>query len=306
MTIQNHKIPYVFLTSHAYSGSTLSSFLLGTHPEIATVGELKGPAYHLDLASYRCSCGNLFQECPFWLRVTDVVNRHGLNYALNQYLETSFELGGSNLARRLRTKSLRNNGLEHLRDSLVTAFWPGHRQAMKERLRRNEVFAQAILEVSGKSVFLDATKDPMRIRYLRASDRFDFFVIHLVRDVRGVVRSIMTRRPEMTVKQATRHWLQCEQNIKRHLAEVPAERQLFVRYEDLASDTLVTLNKIFSFLGLPHMQDLSNYRQVEYHIMGNKMRKLNNTEIRKDERWRTYFSESQLRTIHKLVNSGSN
>ncbi len=305
MIMENDKIPYIFLTSHAYSGSTLFSFLLGMHPEIATVGELKGPAPHLDLTAYRCSCGNLFQECPFWLKVTEVVNKHGLNYSLDQYLETSFEVGTNNLARRMRTKSLRNNRLEHLRDFVVTAFWPGHRQEMKERLQRNEIFAQAILKVSGKPIFLDATKDPMRIRYLRWSDRFDIYVIHLIRDVRGVVTSIMSRRPEITVKQAAQHWLQCEQNIKRHLSEVSTDRQFLVSYEDLASDTLTTLNKIFTFLGVKQINDLNDYRQVEHHIMGNKMRKQSSTKIQKDERWRTFLSESQLKIIDQLVNSNN-
>jgi hypothetical protein len=298
---QNDKTPFVFLTSHAFSGSTLSSFLLGAHPEIATAGMLTGPAYHLNLDTYRCSCGNLFQECPFWLQVTQVVNKYGLNYSLNQYLDTRFELGRSELTRRLRTKSLRYNRLEHLRDACVETFWPGHHLEMEQCLRRNEIFARAITEVSGKPFFLDTSKDPMRIRFLRRSTQLDFYVIHLVRDVRGVVTSIMSRRSEMTIKQAARHWLQCEQNIKRQLVDVPPERQILVQYEDLVADTLTTLNRIFAFLGISQLNDISNYHQKEQHIFGNKMRKASTSEIKQDERWRTFLSPTQLQTIQKTV-----
>jgi hypothetical protein len=117
--MEKNKIPYIFLTSHAYSGSTLTSFLLGSHPEIATVGMLTGPAAHLDLNTYRCSCGQLFQQDPFWQAVTAAVNRYGISYSLNRHLGTRIELGSNSLLRRIRTDSLRRNTVEEIRDWLM-------------------------------------------------------------------------------------------------------------------------------------------------------------------------------------------
>ncbi len=299
--MEERKIPYVFLTSHAFSGSTLTSFLLGAHPEIATVGMLTGPATHLDLKTYRCSCGNLFQQDPFWQDVTTAVNQYGVSYSLNQHLGTRIEFGSNNLIRQIRTGSLRSNALEKFRDWLMFNLWPGHKQAMLELVHRNEIFAQAILDVSGKPVFLDTSKDPMRLRYLRLSPRIDLYVIHLVRDVRGVVASIMSRRSDMTVKQATNHWLVAEHNIRRHLESVPESRQILVHYEDIATNPLQTLNRLFTFMGVKPLEQMVDFREADNHILGNKMRKRSSSEIKLDERWQTVLSESQLQLISKIT-----
>ncbi len=296
-----NRIPYVFLTSHAFSGSTLSSFLLGAHPQIATVGMLTGPASHLDLAKYECSCGLLFQEDPFWQAVTAVLHRLGLPYQLDQYFDTRFDLGRTPLIQRLRSQSLRSNRLEHWRDGVLGTLWPRHRQELLARVQRNELFARAILEVAGKPIFLDTSKDPLRIRYLQLSPHIDLYVIHLVRDVRGVVASIRSRKPEVTVAQATHHWLRAEENIRRLRQEVAPERQLEVRYEEIAGNTLPTLNRLFAFLGARPLTSLGHFREAEHHILGNKMRKNAGAEIRLDERWRTVLSPEDQQMIARLA-----
>jgi hypothetical protein len=295
------KIPFVFLTAHAFSGSTLTSFLLGSHPEIATVGELTGPAAHINLRQYPCSCGRLFQEDPFWQAVATAVNQQGLSYSLDQYLDTRFDLGSTAVTQRLRTQSLRHNGLEQARDWFMFHFWPGHQKEMLERVRRNELFARAILQVTGKPIFLDTSKDPMRIRYLQLSPNVDLYVIHLVRDVRGVAASVLSRKPAVTARQAAESWLAREQNIQRLLTAVPPTRQIKVCYEEIAGNTLATLNRLITFVGAQPLDTLADFREAEQHILGNKMRKQATSEIRLDERWRTALSPEQLRTIDQVI-----
>jgi hypothetical protein len=300
---QNEKIPFVFLTSHAFSGSTLTSFLMGTHPDIATVGELTGPAARANLQEYPCSCGRKFQEDPFWQAVAAAANRHGLTYSLNQYLDTRFDLGNSTLMQRLRSQSMRNPRLEVWRDWMMFHLWPGHQKALDERVRRNEIFVQAILEVTGKSIFLDTSKDPMRIRYLQRSSLFDLYVIHLVRDVRGVVASVLSRKPEMNVRQAAKSWLIREQNIQGQLQAIPADRKIQISYEELTHQPLTTLNRLYAFMGAETQPQLLDYREVEHHILGNKMRKRSSSEIQTDERWRTALTTEQLQAIEQVVGS---
>ena len=295
------KIPFVFLTSHAFSGSTLTSFLMGMHPEIATVGELTGPARRLDLQTYPCSCGKLFQQDPFWQDVATAVNQYGLPYSLNNYLDTRFELSSNSLSQRLLAGSFRSNALEQLRDSVVFTLWPGKLAQLKEQARRNELFARAVLDVTGKSIFLDTAKDPMRIRYLPLAPNIDLHVIHLVRDVRGVVASIRSRHPDTNVETAVRSWIAREKNINRLLETIPTNRQIKVNYEELVTDTLPTLNKLLIFVGAQPMETLGDYREAEHHILGNRMRKRQSSEIKLDEKWRTALSIEQLQTISRMV-----
>ena len=295
------KIPFVFLTSHAFSGSTLTSFLMGMHPEIATVGELTGPARRLDLQTYPCSCGKLFQQDPFWQDVATAVNQYGLPYSLNNYLDTRFELSSNSLSQRLLAGSFRSNALEQLRDSVVFTLWPGKLAQLKEQARRNELFARAVLDVTGKSIFLDTAKDPMRIRYLPLAPNIDLHVIHLVRDVRGVVASIRSRHPDTNVETAVRSWIAREKNINRLLETIPTNRQIKLNYEELVTDTLPTLNKLLIFVGAQPMETLGDYREAEHHILGNRMRKRQSSEIKLDEKWRTALSIEQLQTISRMV-----
>ncbi|HEV2843921.1 MAG TPA: hypothetical protein VG477_03670, partial [Thermoanaerobaculia bacterium] len=59
----------VYIMGHGFSGSTLLTFLLGTHPRIATIGEL-GIAQlakeQLTPDDYLCSCKAPIRDCDFW------------------------------------------------------------------------------------------------------------------------------------------------------------------------------------------------------------------------------------------------
>ena len=58
-------VRYVHMVATAYSGSTLLGMLLGSHPDLATVGELITPVRYGRIVQsgepYPCSCG-----VPMW------------------------------------------------------------------------------------------------------------------------------------------------------------------------------------------------------------------------------------------------
>ena len=61
----------VYIMGHGFSGSTLLTFLLGSHPQIATVGELGiAPRAKTNPEEYFCSCREPIRDCGFWRRVT--------------------------------------------------------------------------------------------------------------------------------------------------------------------------------------------------------------------------------------------
>lgn len=62
-------VRYVCMPGSPYTGSTLLGFLLNTHPECASIGAATGLTAKIDLATYMCSCGVLFTDCPFWNRI---------------------------------------------------------------------------------------------------------------------------------------------------------------------------------------------------------------------------------------------
>ena len=75
------RLAYILAASH--SGSTLLSMLLGSHPQIATIGEMNlSPKAMGDLNRYRCSCGALIRQCGFWQKVKEAMHHRGMAFDL--------------------------------------------------------------------------------------------------------------------------------------------------------------------------------------------------------------------------------
>ena len=89
----------VYLLAASHSGSTLTAFLLGSHPEICTVGELKLTSLG-EVGSYRCSCGEEIGRCVFWTAVRERLAARGIAFELGAS-GTDFATGASKWVRRL-------------------------------------------------------------------------------------------------------------------------------------------------------------------------------------------------------------
>lgn len=73
------ELAYILAASH--SGSTLLSMLLGSHPRVATVGELKLSASAMGkISRYRCSCGEFIRQCNFWRKVKKGMAARGFEF----------------------------------------------------------------------------------------------------------------------------------------------------------------------------------------------------------------------------------
>jgi hypothetical protein len=214
--------------------------------------------------------------------------------------DTRFELGGHPLVRRLRTGSLRNHSVEAVRD-LVFRAWPGHSSGLQALAARNEALAQSVLEVTDKRVFLDSSKVHMRIKYLLQYSDLDISVIHLVRDARGVVTSTLGHKPGTSAQQAAQSWVHRNNNIHRHLASLPEDKHIRVRYEDVCRNTQNTLAQICRFCGVAPHYEVTDFRSVEHHVVGNQMRLRASSEIRLDERWKRELDEAQLAEIDQVA-----
>jgi hypothetical protein len=280
---------YVFLASSAYSGSTLLSYLLGTHPQVATVSAASGGRRQSQIDTYRCSCGRLMIECPFWLAVRDAMIARGYPDFSLAHFRLGFDRQAGSRVERLRTGSLRWTWAEDVRDAIVARLG-GHGAAMAATGRRNADFATVVMELTGATVFVDASKERMRIRHLARHLPMPLRVIHLVRDVRGVATS--ARHHGVTsaagVEAAARNWNATNRTILRHLAGLPPDAHTTVRYEDLCRDPQGVTAELFGFIGVdPGVAAMDGSGGGEQHLLGNRRRLEAWNEIQLDERWRT-------------------
>ncbi len=286
----------LYVASPSYSGSTMLTLLLGAHPEIATVGELKGGQE--DLATYQCSCGTLFKECSFWRSLNDALAGSGYRYDLADrgsmpaYRSTSGVVDAL-LRRRyggILTECARTVGL---------AVWPGAQRLVGRVHDYHRVVIREVLRLTGGSVFVDSSKDPIRIRYLSAMPDLDVRVVHLVRDGRGTINSAR-KNANQPVARAAKEWRDTHLEIERVSRRCAQDRRLLVRYEDLCADPSSVLSCILSFASLPPDNSISHVDGSRLHVLGNRMRLKGRQDVRLEESWRQELSDMDLAAFQSI------
>jgi hypothetical protein len=292
---------YVFLASHAYSGSTLLSFLLGAHPEIGTVSDVSGRRRRRMMETFECSCGRLMTACPFWEQLMAVLAASGLEFSLDDF-ELGFDHRHPRWLGNLRVRSLGGELRERIRDAAFGVI-PGEAARMEEIGVRNAVFARAVLEVTGSRIFVDASKERLRAQYLRRYVDPMLRVIHLIRDPRGVADSTRRRGKLTSFEQAGTRWARTNAAIARSLSGLDGARRLTVRYEDLCSDPDSEMRRIFTFCGIEPSVNVTSQLDVEQHLLGNSMRLKGVGDIRHDERWRASLGDADRQAVEAAAGS---
>ena len=273
------------------------TFLLNQHPEMFTIGELEG--WDFGAAEYKCSCGKLIYECPFFKNMKDVFHENNLSFKMNDF-GTKLKLSDNVKINSYLTSALpvvRNSKLEHIRDILLQHL-PFTRKKYESAIKSNTIFINTSLKYSDSKVFVDATKNPFRIRFLKNIPDISLYVVYLVRDIRGVVASNV-RKKGISVKEAAIHWLRDQEDISRVLSEV--HNAFIIYYEELCSNTNPVLNDIYNHVGISDYSFEGDVREGEHHILGNEMRVTNANQIRLDERWKSELSEKQINEIEDIA-----
>ncbi|MGQ0793025.1 MAG: sulfotransferase [Deltaproteobacteria bacterium] len=308
----------LYISSTIYSGSTLLSFVLGAHPEIATVGE---PPLGIHIKKfvtdeYQCSCGNFIRECLFWRRVTEDMRRKGFDFDVANF-DLDFEMARSNQTlNRLLAGSLGSNFIEQTRDYVLSSVIPSFGNKLKAQCEKNRAFVESVLKVTGRKCFVDASKEPLRIRYLAKVPSINLKVIHLIRDGRAFVNSFLNKEAtshggrdkmsrEAVVKgaeYASVYWMKTYATTTRLAGLLPQDNYFRLIYENLCADTDAVLMKLFKFAGVDPEFKLSQYRSNDHHIIGNVMRlDSGNSEIKLDTKWRTQLGETERGVFESIA-----
>lgn len=305
MTISNMRdvdvVPYVCMPGSPYTGSTLLGFLLNSHPEMASIGAATGLTRRVNVDTYQCSCGNRFQDCEFWTEVARGTEELGYPVTVfeSDFWNTHVRMSRRRWLNGLLVRSLGNERLTDMRDAVLTRRGPIHRTLVEAR-RSSWALARTILEMTGKSVFVDTARDHQRPKYLSPDDGLDVKVVHLIRDPRGNVSSIMSHTG-VEVGTAARQWKHYNVEADRVSRYLPDGSWMRVKYEDLCSDPQGTLDSIARFVGVEPAPLPESLTADENHIIGNSMRLGGVEEIRLDEKWRDRLSSNELDVIARVT-----
>ncbi|HZQ07697.1 MAG TPA: sulfotransferase, partial [Anaerolineae bacterium] len=165
---------------------------------------------------------------------------------------------------------------------------------------RNHAFVQTVLEVTGKRVFVDTSKDHRRAVALYGAG-LDVRAIHLVRDPRGVYASRLRHGVELSAREAARQWVHLHRRLERMLRVLPPDHVIRIRYEDLCHYPHVTLKQLYTFCGVKDALPLPELYSSPHHIVGNSMRLAKVSEIRVDESWRERLTRDQITDIQRVA-----
>jgi hypothetical protein len=318
-TGRSERIRLAYILAASHSGSTLLAMLLGSHPDVCTVGELafrpKG-----DMEKYRCSCRRPIKECPFWEGTRQDMAGKGFPFELAEP-GTDFRWRSSRFVARLLRPLCRGPVLESLRTAALLMS-PGWRALYPRIQAANAALAESLLARTGKSVLVDSSKVGLRLSFLLRNRALDVKVIRLIRDGRGVSTTYMDparyadasdpalrdggmggdRGSErLRMEMAALEWRRSNEEAETILGRLDRSRWTEVRYEALCGDPSGTLRRLFGFLGVDLRRMPEDFRSVEHHVVGNGMRLDETSKIVLDERWRSVLDEKDLAVFDSVA-----
>jgi Sulfotransferase family len=281
------------------SGSTILDILLGNQPGLSGVGELR----NLPIMGWEgvgvCACGQPVHECDFWRTV-------------RSDWEQKF---GADCTERLKRLQGRFERIRSFPAVSLHAF--GRSRQFEEYSVLLGGLFEAIRNVSGSDIIVDSTKYPARAWALLRNRDIDLQVIHLVRDGRAVIWSMMRQLntdlegqvievPRTRIAfHTTRQWLLT--NLASDLVRRSAgTRAMLMRYEDLVHQPARELERIGSLIDAD-MTDLTHRildgadLGVGHTVAGNRVRMGGAVRLRPDTEWQSRLPAGDRATFWRLA-----
>jgi len=293
------KTKVISIVSPPFSGSTLLTWLLATHPEVATIGERK--KFFLKVikpmkgGSPHCSCGALFTDCEFWSAVKSKV-APGIESDIAALDFSNFQFYHNEALNRFVRRICISYAIKG-RSEKMPAIFKGRFERM---CKANASVIDAILKMADASVFVDSSKSVMQALFLSSISRFDTRIIQLVRDGRAQVCSELKRTKGLSIEDASERWASEIDYIDKMLARWPVDKYK-LKYEELCKDPAGVMKELFVFCGLDPGPGSLEFRKFKQHIMGNYDMRSGKTEIIEDkQQWRDDLSPGQLKVFEKI------
>ncbi len=311
------ELVYVLAASH--SGSTLLAMLLGGHPDICTIGELKMVGMG-NIENYRCSCRSQIRECSFWRQIATEMQQRGHAFDIASP-DMEFGIGASRYARRLLRPLHRGKLFETCRDAALSMSrsW---RDSQQHAQVRTLALLDSIQETTGRPIIVDSSKTAVRLKFLLRTPGVNVRVIRMMRDGREVALTYMdparfadASNPmlrgggngesggcqPLAMESAAIEWRRGNEEAEAALGMIPRERVIQVRYEELCSDPNAVLGSVLQFLHVAPANLRENFRRTQQHVIGNGMRLDDLREIRLDRHWPEVLDRAQLSAFETIA-----
>lgn len=285
-----------------HSGTTLLSNLAGQLDGYFAAGELRSVWRKSVLPEARCGCGHRLSGCPVWSPILRSALGDGQQRAVLARQITQWQREAvREFHTWLRVPALLRQRGRDLRAGSPLARYAGALSRMY----------QVIAEETGVEVIVDSSKEPTDAALLLLLPQIDATFVHVVRDPRGMVNSILRVRADGRPAAGS----QLQQSAYAALswsagniagtavrrAAGPARSRL-LRYEDFISQPGQTIAALAQLTGRPAQLDAAAkpgtvYLRTVHTVGGNNNRfRTGPVQLQEDTTWR-----SQLHPLDKAA-----
>ncbi len=303
---KSERIKVIYLMGMARSGGTIVGKILGQLENATFVGELR----HLIKRGYKenseCSCGSKFNQCNYWNKIfkDTLLNNNQIDISNYIKIQESFDrttmiLKSFMIFFKEKVFNIKNNNYEIYKDL------------------NNKLYSNISKSFNAK-IIVESSRYPSRALMLSRCKNLEVYIIHLVRDPRGVINSQLKKQQERIGRRsliALRNIFNWNITLLIGLLIqlIKNKKASFLSYENFITAPKESLNKILNEAKinsktLPEISDANSVYIKPVHVFsGNENRFLSGeTKIRQDVKWKmelhwfTKFVVSLL-TSHYLL-----
>ena len=299
--MSEQRVKVLLIASCDRSGSTVVGNILGSGMHFFHGGEIHHVWGRGLIGNWLCGCGKPFRECDLWANVLG----DAFGGAERADAHSMANLRMIAYSKQNRLLAFTADGRRHIEATL---------SAYLENLDR---LYRGIQSRTGAGVIVDSSKTAVHGWLLTMLPSIDLYLLHLVRDARGVAYSLGKKKRHLGApeqRQMARHgtlkssrmWLRDNLGIE-SLSSSLSGRSLKVRYEDFVTRPRDVLHSVCELVDedvsqLPPLVDSCVVIQASHTVSGNPMRlETGKLEIRPDDEWRTKMKFHQRAVVTALT-----
>ncbi|MBT8125681.1 MAG: sulfotransferase [Gammaproteobacteria bacterium] len=289
---QVNKIKLIYLMGMGRSGGTIMGRIVGQGESAFYVGELRYLWQRGVVDDSQCGCGASFSRCEIWSKVVRSC-RATMGESLEKAIPIFESLNRTRAFPRIffaKMFNIKNDKIDKYLDFESTLY-------------------QNLVGFTNKTTLVESSRYPGRAILLSMLENVEVYVVHLVRDSRGVVYSQL-KEMERNGRHAPKypflrayHWVAV--NFLSSISKIVLGkgRYMFVRYEDFVEAPSDVIDSIFSFTAesLDATKSITNKTielQSSHAFSGNRNRfDIGSVVIQRDLSWINGLSNITRRFI---------
>jgi hypothetical protein len=281
----NAKIKVLYIAGATRSGSTLLARLLGEADGFVNVGEALRWVFNTEMMSREtpCGCGSAVFNCPFWEDILSSIENSPIQ--------------------KFSTKAIRIRYLPLLMFPIKLSKF---QEKWEDLISTTEKLLEDIIVKSDARVIVDSSKNPANAYVLSNLPNVQLYIVHLIRDPRGVASSWSKRKSYLKAFPTTTvTWWWLSYNLSAEILRAYAKKFIVVRYEDFVQRPEKTLREIIRGIDeTPAGTRFIKGDQVQFgiqHVIASNPDKLSSDRIKiRENQWQLPLSPYILVSILTL------